>query len=114
MDIAKIEEAVDTIVDLLDRQRATGPDGVARPDFRIGVAGARSEWSVAAAVSVPALDPAVLPHLFDPFLRARPTDIGRGLAWAKAVFQAHGGDVAAEYRDGRIEVMARARNEPGD
>ena len=114
VDAAKIEEAIEAIVELLDSQRASGPDGVERPHFRIQVAETRSEWMVEAVVSAPDLDPAILPHLFDPFLRTRPTDIGRGLAWAKAVFQAHGGDLSARYRDGRIEVTARAEKEPGD
>jgi len=114
VDAAKVEEAVETIVDLLDRQRARGPDGVEPPHFRIHVAATRSDWRLTAAVSAPDLDRAVLPHLFDPFLRTRPTDIGRGLAWAKAVFQAHGGDVTASYRDGRIEVIAEAKREPGE
>ena len=79
--------------------------------IRLG-AGARS-WRVQAEAPAPDLDPNVVAHLFDPYVRTRPRDVGRGLAWAHAVFQAHGGDLQAAYRGGRLEVSGQAANQPG-
>jgi signal transduction histidine kinase len=45
------------------------------------------------------VDPATLPHVFDPFVSTKPDGVGLGLVNAKAVVEAHGG---------RIELAARA------
>ena len=45
------------------------------------------------------VDPATLPHVFDPFVSTKPDGVGLGLVNAKAVVEAHGG---------RIELTARA------
>jgi signal transduction histidine kinase len=45
------------------------------------------------------IDPAILPHVFDPFVSTKRDGVGLGLVNAKAVVESHGG---------RIEIAARA------
>jgi two-component system sensor histidine kinase BaeS len=45
----------------------------------------------------PGIDPAVLPHAFDRFVRSRDSrGSGLGLAIAKSLVEAHGGEIIAE------------------
>ena len=107
VDLDKMREALQSIVDLLSTHAPAGE----RVRMRLG-AGARS-WRIHAAAAAPELDRGAVAHLFDPYVRARPRDVGRGLAWARAVFQAHGGDLTAAYRGGRLEVSGLAAKQPG-
>ena len=107
LDLDKMLDAMESIVDLLVSNAPAGET----VRLRLG-AGARS-WRVQAEAPAPGLDRNVVAHIFDPYVRARPRDVGRGLAWAKAVFQAHGGDLHAAYRGGRLEVSGHAATKPG-
>jgi len=89
VDLAKLDEAFDAMLDLLARQSPPG----GRVLVAFGTAGGR--WTVRAEAPAPALAPAAVERLFDPFVRCRAHDIGRGLAFARAVFQAHGGTLRA-------------------
>ncbi len=63
----------------------------------VTLTGRRDRWTV--VVRGRPSDPELaVDRLFDPYVRPRPRDIGRGLALARAVFQAHGGDL-----DGRLK-----------
>ncbi|MHC4940859.1 MAG: histidine kinase dimerization/phospho-acceptor domain-containing protein [Planctomycetota bacterium] len=107
VDPDKMKEALDSIVDLLTTHAPAGEP----VQLRLG-AGARN-WRIHASAAAPDLNRAAVAHLFDPYVRTRPRDIGRGLAWAQAVFQAHGGDLTAAHRGGRLEVSGQAAIKPG-
>ncbi len=51
-------------------------------------------------------------RLFDPYLRTKPRDIGHGLALARAIFQAHGGDLVAQTRGGQLTLKGTALMRP--
>jgi two-component system sensor histidine kinase KdpD len=78
---------------------------------RVGLAARRENHSVVLSVSDdgPGIPPAVLPRVFDKFVRASTSGgdagegTGLGLAIAKGIVEAHGGSIAAESpaRDGR-------------
>ncbi|MHC4954094.1 MAG: histidine kinase dimerization/phospho-acceptor domain-containing protein [Planctomycetota bacterium] len=105
IDTKKMDEALDTILDLL----ASGSEPV-----QLKLRGGARQWTLIARADDAGFDQASVGHLFDPYVRTRPRDVGRGLAWAKAVFQAHGGDVTATVSNGTLEVRAHATNEPGE
>jgi signal transduction histidine kinase len=105
VDAPQIDEAFAAIVDLLARQEGSGP-------VRVLLSGGRAEWSFVASREAPGLDASVLAHLFDPYLRTHPRDVGRGLALARAVFQAHGGDLVAEFKGTRLILRGGALKAP--
>src|SRR5439155_4480569 len=62
--------------------------------------------SVAVTDSGPGIDPAVLPHVFDRFVRSKDSrGSGLGLAIAKSLVEAHGGEVSAESPPGGGTTM---------
>ncbi|MHC4960232.1 MAG: histidine kinase dimerization/phospho-acceptor domain-containing protein [Planctomycetota bacterium] len=75
----------------------------------------RAEWRVRVSGAVEGLDRGSLERLFEPYLRARPRDVGRGLALARAVFAAHGGELTAAMKGTTLTLRGRApRSLPGE
>ncbi|MEM8886267.1 MAG: histidine kinase dimerization/phospho-acceptor domain-containing protein [Planctomycetota bacterium] len=107
VDATKMKGAMRAIVDLLER---AAPEG-RRVDIRLGAGSA--QWRIKAQADALELDASAFDHLFDPYVRSRPRDVGRGLAWARAVFQAHGGDLEATRRGDRLVISGHAAVKPG-
>jgi signal transduction histidine kinase len=75
----------------------------------------RNEWHVRVSGAVDGLDKGSLERLFEPYLRTRPRDVGRGLALARAVFAAHGGELTAAMKGTTLTLRGRApRTLPGE
>jgi len=108
IDEIQLREATESIADTL-KSHAKAGDRV-----RVRLGAGRRIWKIRAQAAAPDLEPAAVEHLFDPYRRTRPYDVGRGLAWARAVFRAHGGDLDANYRKGRLEITGAARTRPGE
>jgi len=108
IDEVKFDEAVTAMLDFLARHR-TGEEPI---ELRLGTT--RRHWSLTASVAAAEFETGQLAHVFDPYLRTRPRDVGRGLAWARAVIQAHEGDVNATYDDARLELRVYAATSPGE
>ncbi|MHC4223987.1 MAG: histidine kinase dimerization/phospho-acceptor domain-containing protein [Planctomycetota bacterium] len=79
---------------------------------RLKISQVHGEWRFLAECHVPAIDEAAVSRLFDPYVRARPRDVGRGLALARAVFQAHGGDLVATRKGDSLELRGKAPTVP--
>ena len=64
----------------------------------------QGDAAVAFAVedSGPGIPPEVLPHVFERFVKAGPSGgAGLGLAIAKSLVEAHGGEISVDSRPGR-------------
>ena len=90
------------LADTLDRETV----------IRVRITRSKREWQLEVEAETARLDEDVARHLFDPYLRPRPGDVGRGLAFARAVFQAHGGDLSAGLDGARLGLGGRARVRP--
>ncbi|MHC4134427.1 MAG: histidine kinase dimerization/phospho-acceptor domain-containing protein [Planctomycetota bacterium] len=107
VDVSKVDDAVAAIVEFLGRDGGEGP--------RLSLSGTRSEWRLVAEGPSPAGESREVGQLFDPYVRTGPHDVGRGLALARAVFQAHGGDLVAQRRGTRLVLRGSApKVPPGD
>ena len=55
----------------------------------------RPEWSIEVSDEGPGIPPSLLPHLFEPFARGTPSDIGCGLGLhlTREIVRSHGGEV---------------------
>ncbi|MFQ5843473.1 MAG: sensor histidine kinase [Planctomycetota bacterium] len=65
-------------------------------------------WQVRFRGPAPRLDRDAEGQLFDLYLRSRPHDVERGLALARAVFQAHGGEMRARVNQGMLTIRGGA------
>ena len=81
-------------------------------DVRIGIVHAATATQVAVENTGEAIDPQVLPRLFERFYRADPArrhldaeGIGLGLAITRAIVKAHGGTVAVDSAQGRTRFV---------
>ena len=108
IDRPKLQQSVEAIHELLARHR-TGEEPI---EWSLRTAG--REWCLDASVVARGFDVGDLPHLFDPYVRSRPRDVGRGLAWARAVFQAHEGDMSAVFEKQKLRIRAFAAIRPGE
>ena len=107
VDVSKMDDAVGAIVEFLGRDGGPGP--------RLALSGTRSEWRLVAEGPSAGGEHGEIGQLFDPYVRTGPHDVGRGLALARAVFQAHGGDLVAQKRGARLVLRGSApRVPPGD
>ncbi len=102
VDHAKLDDAFDAMLDLLGRHVRPGER------VRATVGSAAGRWKLRAEAAAPSLEPAAVDHLFDPYVRCRAHDIGRGLALARAVFQAHGGRLVAARIGDRLVLEGEA------
>lgn len=81
-------------------------DGAATPDGRI---------RLLIADRGPGIDPEILPTLFTPFVTTRERGTGLGLATARKIVEAHGGQIAIRNRDGggaEVEIAIPAAGTP--
>ncbi|MHC4970890.1 MAG: histidine kinase dimerization/phospho-acceptor domain-containing protein [Planctomycetota bacterium] len=107
VDVAKVHDAVGAIVEFLGRDGGEGP--------RLSLSGTRSEWRLVAEGPSTVGAGTEIGQLFDPYVRTGPHDVGRGLALARAVFQAHGGDLVAQKKGARLVLRGSApKVPPGD
>jgi len=75
----------------------------------------RESWRISVSGESEGLDPKAVERLFEPYLRSRRNDVGRGLALARAVFQAHGGGLSAHLKGTRLTIRGHApRAQPGE
>ena len=72
----------------------------------------RTTWKLTVTGETVGLDAAGVESLFDPYVRRRPRDVGRGLALARAVFQAHGGDLRAQLKGSTLTLKGTASTAP--
>ena len=106
--LTKLDAALGSILDLFSTNAKEGESLSVRLEIR------GKEWRITLEAAVTGLEPELADRLFDPYVRARPGDVGRGLAFARAVFQAHGGDLVARLKGGRLRLRGDAlRNPPG-
>jgi len=106
IDSDKMDDAFRAIAQFLVQHGC--PEGTTRFE----VSQTRDEWRFLAECHVPEIDQAAVSRLFDPYVRARPRDVGRGLALARAVFQAHGGDLVATLKGESLELKGKAPTVP--
>jgi signal transduction histidine kinase len=106
VDAPKVDDAVGAIVEFLLRH------GEGDGNLRMVLSATRSQWRLVAEGPSGALDAGDLGRLFDPYVRAGSHDVGRGLALARAVFQAHGGDLVARLKGSRLVLCASAPKIP--
>lgn len=102
VDAAKTDDAFAAVVALLSR----GEGG------RIELSETRRDWKFVARGRVPGMDVSTVHRLFDPYLRTGKQDVGKGLALARAVFQAHGGDLTAQLKGNRLTLRGGALRVP--
>ena len=75
----------------------------------------RDSWRIRVSGETEGLDPKAVERLFEPYLRPRRNDVGRGLALARAVFQAHGGGLSAHLKGTTLTIRGHApRAQPGE
>ncbi len=74
----------------------------------------RHSWRFRARADAARLNRSGVVRLFDPYLRPKPGDVGRGLALARAVFQVHGGDLEAQLEGDVLVLRGRAPKTPGE
>ena len=106
-DAQRVERAIAEIFTCLAVHR--DPSTSVRVALREGGAGTTLEFRVrAAALGAEEVEP-----LFDPWVRPRPGDVGRGLAFARAVFEAHGGGLEAARRGNGLALIGRLPKREG-
>ena len=76
--------------------------------------GTRTGWRFSARADAAQLNRSGVVRLFDPYLRPKSGDVGRGLALARAVFQVHGGDLEAQLEGDVLVLRGRAPKTPGE
>ena len=82
--------------------------------IRVRLGQTRDRWNILVSGETAGLDPQAVERLFEPYLRPRRNDVGRGLALARAVFQAHGGGLSAQIRGTGLTIRGYApRAQPG-
>lgn len=106
LDAGKIEEALGAVVAFL-RGRCSEAEGV-----HLTLAEGRHDWQVVAEGQACGVRPSDVDRFFDPFVRVPPHDVGPGLALARAIFQAHGGDLVAVLRGTRLALRGHAPRVP--
>lgn len=98
VDTKQMDDAFGAIGALLSRGE--------RPAITLSASG--GAWKFAARARMPDLDAAAAGRLLDPYLRTGKQDVGRGLALARAIFQAHGGDLTVQFKAGRLTLRGGA------
>jgi two-component system OmpR family sensor kinase/two-component system sensor histidine kinase BaeS len=97
VDPLRIGEVLSNLVS--NALRATPPGGTVALEARRSADGAGMEFSV--TDTGPGIAADVLPHVFDRFVKSADSGgAGLGLAIAKSLVEAHGGEIAAESRAG--------------
>jgi len=72
------------------------------------------EVSVAVRDSGIGIDPLAIAHIFEPFFTTKPKGMGMGLAIARSIIKAHGGQVSAQRNPDRgstFEIVLPALQE---
>lgn len=82
--------------------------GLLEPPVQVHLEQSRSTWRLTTIGETAGLDAAGVEGLFDPYLRRRRGDIGRGLALARAIFQAHGGSLRAQLKGSTLTLKGTA------
>ena len=82
--------------------------GVLEPPVEVRLDRSRGAWRLTATGRNEGLDAAGVEQLFDPYLRRRHGDFGRGLALARAIFQAHGGGLRAQLKGSTLTLKGTA------
>ena len=106
VDASKMESAFEAIVCFLRQQ---GGDGDRR---QVAFAQGRGHWGFLAECCARSLSDKDLERLFDAYRRTGPHDVSCGLGLARAVFQAHGGQLAAHRRGERLVLTGRVPTAP--
>jgi signal transduction histidine kinase len=107
-DSEKLADALATIVRFLVDHAGPGSE----VDLRVEET--RHCWQFRARANAAQLNRSGVVRLFDPYLRPKPGDVGRGLALARAVFQVHGGDLEAQLEGDVLVLRGRAPKTPGE
>jgi len=76
--------------------------------------GSSHQVSVAVCDSGNGIDPVMIPQIFEPFFTTKPKGMGMGLAIARSIIKAHGGQISARRNAGRgstFEIVLPALQE---
>lgn len=103
VDLPKLRDSLDAMFSQLS------------PPIQVQLEQNRHRWRVSLSGEAGGLEPGSVERLFEPYLRRRARDVGRGLALARAVFQAHGGTLTAQLKGTRLTLRGEApRVQPGE
>ena len=88
-------------------------DGLREVSISMDV-GSSHQVSVAVCDSGNGIDPVTIPQIFEPFFTTKPKGMGMGLAIARSIIKAHGGQISARRNPGRgstFEIVLPALQE---
>ena len=88
-------------------------DGLREVSISMDV-GSSHQVSVAVCDSGNGIDPVMIPQIFEPFFTTKPKGMGMGLAIARSIIKAHGGQISARRNAGRgstFEIVLPALQE---
>jgi len=83
-------------------------------EVSISMSGDRDEVRVAVRDSGSGIDPVAIAHIFEPFFTTKPKGLGMGLAIARSIVTAHGGQISAQRNPDRgstFEIVLPALQE---
>lgn len=108
-----------TLANLLSNARVHTPEGTSvQTTLTVRGTGDTSHAEVTVTDDGPGIDPDLLPHLFERFVRADKSrsraagSFGLGLSIAASIVEAHGGTISAQSRSGRTSFIIRVPNIP--
>jgi signal transduction histidine kinase len=70
-------------------------------EVSIGMSADKDEVRVAVRDSGNGIDPLAIEHIFEPFFTTKPKGMGMGLAIARSIVKAHGGEISARRNPDR-------------